>query len=301
MHTKAFPYVGLLGFLWGTNLVVMRVGVGQFDPVVFVGVRLLLASLAFVAVYTFSSRRKLPTDRRLWLYATFLGIVSTAIPMTAIVSSLTYQSSGITALLITTAPAYITIAAHFFLPDEQMNLRKLLGVFLALGGAALIVLRGESGLPDIAQGSPIGYALVISAMLFETAGTILIRRQMQQFSAFDVTAVRLTIAGLTVMPIAVLLRGFDLSQVTSSGWFSLVYATLIGAFSAQILAFHVTKRFGATAFSLTSYVIPVVAAITGVLWLNETITVWMMLGMVFIGSGILLINGRRSLKLMPNP
>ena len=301
MHTKAFPYIGLLGFLWGTNLVVMRVGVGQFDPIVFVGVRLLLASLAFVAVYIVSSRRLVPTDPKLWLYATFLGIVSTAIPMAAIVSSLTYQSSGVTALLITTAPALIALAAHFFLPDEQMNPRKVFGVLLALSGAALIVLRGESGLPDVARGNPIGYGLVLSAMLFETAGTILIRRRMQHFSSFDVTAVRLTVAGLTVMPIGILLRGFDLSQVTTSGWLSLVYAAFVGAFSAQILAFHITKKFGATAFSLTSYVIPVVAAITGVLWLNETITVWMVAGMVLIGGGILLINGRRSVKLMPNP
>ena len=301
MHTKALPYVGLLGLLWGTNLVIMRIGVRQFDPMVFVGIRLLMASLAFVAVYTFSGRRIIPTDRKLWLYATFLGIVSTAIPMTAVVTSLTFQSSGVTALLITTAPAYISIAAHFFLPDERMTPRKVLGVLLALSGAALIVLRGESGLPDVSQGNPIGYVLVIAAMLFETAGTILIRRHMQDFSSFDVTAVRLTVAGLTVLPVAILLRGIDLSQVTGSGWFSLVYAAFIGAFSAQILAFNITKRFGATAFSLTSYVIPVVAAITGVLWLDETITGWMMAGMVLIGGGILLINGRRSVKLMPNP
>ena len=301
MHTKALPYVGLLGLLWGTNLVIMRIGVGQFDPMVFVGIRLLMASLAFVAVYTFSGRRIIPTDRKLWLYATFLGIVSTAIPMTAVVTSLTFQSSGVTALLITTAPAYISIAAHFFLPDERMTPRKVLGVLLALSGAALIVLRGESGLPDVSQGNPIGYVLVIAAMLFETAGTILIRRHMQDFSSIAVTAVRLTVAGLTVLPVAILLRGIDLSQVTGSGWFSLVYAAFIGAFSAQILAFNITKRFGATAFSLTSYVIPVVAAITGVLWLDETITGWMMAGMVLIGGGILLINGRRSVKLMPNP
>ncbi|MBK8903051.1 MAG: DMT family transporter [Anaerolineaceae bacterium] len=301
MHTKALPYVCLLGLLWGTNLVIMRAGVGQFDPILFVGIRLLLASLAFVVVYTFSGRRLVPTDRKLWLYATLLGVFSTAIPMTAIVSSLTFQSSGVTALLITTAPAFITIAAHFFLPDEQMNSRKLFGVTLALGGAMLIVLRGETGLPDVAEGNPLGYGLVLSAMLFETAGTIVIRRRMKAFSSFDVTAVRLTVAGLTVMPIAILLRGFDLSQVTGSGWFSLVYAALVGAFSAQMLAFSITKRFGATAFSLTSYVIPVVAAVTGVLWLHETITVWMVAGMVLIGGGILLINGRRSVRLMPNP
>ncbi|VAW32276.1 hypothetical protein MNBD_CHLOROFLEXI01-3369 [hydrothermal vent metagenome] len=125
------------------------------------------------------------------------------------------------------------------------------------------------------------------------------RKQMQQLSAFDVTAVRLTVATLIVLPLALLLRGFDLSQVTMAGWLSLVYAAIVGAFSAQMLAFHITKKFGAIAFSLVSYVIPVVAAIAGVLWLDETITLWMVAGMVLIGGGILLINGRRSLKLLP--
>lgn len=301
MHTKAFPYIALLGFMWGTNLVVMRVGVGQFDPVVFTGVRLFIASAAFLVVYAISSNRSIPTDPQLWRNAVFLGVIGTAVPMVAIISSLTYQSSGVTALLITTAPAFIALAAHLFLPDERLNGRKSIGILLSLTGAALIVLRGESGLPDVTQGSPIGYGLVIGAILFETVGTILIRTRMRTFSAFDVTAIRLGVAAVVVLPLSLLLRGFDLSLVTSGGWWSLLYAALVGAFTAQMLAFFITKRFGVTAFSLTSYVIPVVAAITGVLWLNETITIWMVVGMLLIGGGILLINGRRSLKLMPNP
>ena len=301
MHTKAFPYIGLLGLMWGTNLVVMRVGVGQFDPVVFAGVRLVIASAAFLIVYTFSSRRTIPKDPQLWRGAAFLGVISTAVPMVAIITSLTYQSSGITALLITTAPAFITLAAHFTLPDEQLNGRKTFGILLSLAGAGLIVLRGESGLSDISRGSPIGYSLVIGGLLFETIGTIFIRKRMQSFNSFDVTAVRLTVAALVILPLGLLFREFDLSLVTTSGWFALLYAALIGAFSAQMLAFYITKQFSATAFSLTSYVIPIVAGVTGVLWLDETITIWMVLGLGLIGGGILLINGRRSVKLMPNP
>ncbi len=301
MHTKAFPAIGLLGFLWGTNLVVMRVGVGQFDPVIFTGVRLLVAALAFIIAYALSSSRHLPTNPQLWRGAILLGVISTAVPMVAIITSLTYQSSGVTALLITTAPAFIALAAHLFLPDEALNGRKTFGIVLSLAGAGLVVLRGESGLPNVSQGSPIGYGLVVGAILFETIGTIYIRKHMQTFSAFDVTAVRLTVAALTVLLLGLLLRGFDLRSVNAAGWLSLIYAALVGAFMAQMLAFHITKTYGATAFSLTSYIVPLVAAITGVLWLGETITLWMVAGMVLIGGGILLINGRRSVKLMPNP
>ena len=50
-NTKASPYVLLLGTLWGTNLVVARFVVGQLDPLLFVGLRLALASLGFMLIY----------------------------------------------------------------------------------------------------------------------------------------------------------------------------------------------------------------------------------------------------------
>ena len=85
--------------------------------------------------------------------------------MTSIVSSLQFQSSGITAVLITTSPAITVIMAHFFLPDEPLTRRKSLGVLFALGGALLLAARGESGLPDVSRANPLGYLLVLLAMV----------------------------------------------------------------------------------------------------------------------------------------
>ena len=287
---QAFPYIGLLGVLWGTNLVVSRFGVGQFDPLLFVGLRLTLASLAFGGVYLFSRGRRLPRNGRLWRHAATLGVFSTAVPMMGIISSLRYQSSGVTAIIITTAPAIVVLMAHFFLPDEQLNRYKSLGVALALSGALLLVVRGETGLPDVSRANPLGYALVFGGLLFESAGAIYIRRNMRDLDAVDVTSVRLTVAALVVLPLAALWRGIDFSDVTLLGTGSLFYAALVGAFAAQLLAFYTTRQFGATAFSLTAYVIPVAAAVTGVVLLGETITAVMVSGMVLIGIGIMLIN-----------
>ena len=81
MHTKALPSVALLGFLWGTNLVIMRVGVGQFDPMVFVGIRLLLSSLAFIVVYTFSGRRLVPTPEAAYASTAAVARLPATIPI----------------------------------------------------------------------------------------------------------------------------------------------------------------------------------------------------------------------------
>ncbi len=92
MRPQAFPYIILLGFLFGSTLVVSRFSVGQFQPSTYISLRLLLASLGHVTIYLVSRQRKWPVGRRLWSHAAVLGIFGTAIPMNAIVVSLQFQS-----------------------------------------------------------------------------------------------------------------------------------------------------------------------------------------------------------------
>jgi drug/metabolite transporter (DMT)-like permease len=290
MTLQALPYVSLLGFLFGSTLIASRFSVGQFEPVTYIGLRLTMASLGHAAVYTLARRRRWPAGRRLWRHAVVLGVLGTALPMTAIVTSLQYQSGGITALLVTTSPALTVLLAHFFLPDEALTLRKGAGVVLALGGAALLALRGESGLPDVSQASPVGYGLVLLAMALGSSMTIYARKYMRDLDAFDVASVRMFAASLAIMPVSALSVGFDLHAVDGQGYLALIYAAMVGTFAGFMLAFYNIQRFGATASAMTAYVIPVVTGIGGLLVLGETITPAMLVGMGVILSGIAIIN-----------
>jgi drug/metabolite transporter (DMT)-like permease len=182
--------------------------------------------------------------------------------------------------------------AHFFLPDEKMTPRKVLGVILALSGALLLTMLGETGLPDVDQANPLGYVLVFVAMISASSATIYARKYLRQFDAFDVASARMVIAALVVMPISLVLVGFDLSAVTVQGYLALGYASLIGTFSGMMLAFYIIQRFGATTSAMTAFVIPVVATLGGVLILGEQITVGMLAGMLLIIAGITIINQR---------
>jgi len=236
---QALPYVTLLGFFFGSTLVVSRFSVGQFHPTTYIGLRMIIATLACGVVYIVASKRyKWPTNPRLWGHAALLGVFGTAIPMTSIVTSMVYQSSGVTAILLTTGPAVTVIMAHFSLPDESLNLKKGIGVALALGGALLLTIRGENGLPDVQQASFIGYGLVFLAMFFSSAMTIYARKYMRQFDSFQVTTIRLLTAGLVVMPLSVIFAGASLQNVNTQGYLALVYAALVGTFSGFFLAFY---------------------------------------------------------------
>ena len=107
---------------------------------------------------------------------------------------------------------------------------------------------------------------------------------------FRVTSVRLFVAALVIMPLSIFFVGFDLHNVNGQGYLALVYAALIGTFSGFLLAFYNIKRFGATTAAMVLYVVPVVANFGGVLMLNETITIGMLIGTVLIVIGIAIIN-----------
>ena len=301
MNIQALPYIVVLGFLFGSTLIASRFSVGQYEPTTYIGIRMVIASIAHLLVYWFMTGRRFPRDIELWKRAGLLGIFGTAVPMTCVVASLQYQSSGITSLLLTTTPAITVVLAHFLLPDEFLSVRKIVGVSLALGGAMMLVMSGEDGLSVPNNGVSTGYLLVGIAIACSTLMTIYARKYLKGYDAFDVASIRMMTAGMIVMPFSLLTVGFDMSAVTSEGYFALIYAAFIGTFFAFILSFYNIKRFGATPAIMVSYVTPVVAGVGGVLVLGEEFTGTMLIGMIVIISGIALLQEFNKKKVVVTP
>ncbi len=290
MPSKSIPYITLLATFFGTTLVVSRFSVSQFAPMTYVGLRLLIASLCYVVIYALSPTQRIPRERKLWIHAPVLGVFSTAIPMILIVSSLQYQSSGITALFLTAGPAITVLMAHFALADERLTMRKTIGVMLAVGGAVLLTLLGESGLPNVTRANPLGYVLVLTAMFIASGMTVYARKYMRDLDWFDVGSVRMWTAAFVALPLSLIWVGFDLSRVNVQGGIGLLYAALVGTFAGMLLAFYNVKRFGATAAAMTANLIPIVAIIGGALFLGETITIGMIVGMILILGGTAILS-----------
>ncbi len=273
----------------GTSLVATRFGVSQFAPFTFVTARLMLATAGFLVVYLFDRRRhSWPKQRQLWRQSLIVSAVGPAVQMTIFAISLQYLSSGMVAILITTFPVLIVLAAHVLLHDEKLSRQRGLGVLLAMTGAILLAVQQQSGLPDVTAGR-IGYVLIGLALLAGTAETIYTRKYMRTYDSFDVTALRILIGTAIMVVVSSLWTGIDLEGINGQGYFSLIYAALVGTIIAFVLRFDIIKRFGATASAMINYVIPITATLGGVLILDEIVTVWMVAGMAVILLGIALV------------
>ena len=96
----------------------------------------------------------------------------------------------------------------------------------------------------------------------------------------------MTVAAVLTVSVAAIFRGVDLSAVEWSGVLALVYGILPGTLLGFLLYSSVVVRFGATKGTQTEYLVPVVAAVTGMLFLGERITLVMVVGMAIVFSGI---------------
>lgn len=292
----ALPLIILLGILFGTNLVISRFGLGQFHPITFNSLRLILASICYIVLFSFSGRWTWPRQRSLWQKAGLWGAVALASSMSLFVSSLRFQSAGVTSLLIAAGPIFTVIAAHFFLSDERMTRNKLFGVLLAFAGAAIILITRQDGLSTMPTSEWRGYAMVMTANLIMAFGFIYGRLKLRHEDPVQVAGVRIFGAAASLFVFTLLFIGYDFSKVQLSGWLALLAAGTITTFFPFLIEVILVQRFGALAASQSAYVQPVVSMFLGWLFLGERITLLILLGMAitFVGLAFLNKNGNRT-------
>ncbi len=285
--------------MFGSTLIASRFSTGQFATPTYIATRLVIASLFFVCIYLVSPTRTWPTDPKLWFHGALLGIIATAITMNFIVGALNFLSSGLTSLLLTLNPAFVVIAAQLFLPDERLNVRQVLGVICAMSGALVMAWRGETGLALSSGNALLGYGMVIAALLIGAWQNIHIRKYVRHFDAFQVASVRMWFAAITGIIISWTLVGFDFSRVELSGYAALLYASVAGTFLGIMISLYNTQRFGATTSAMTSYIIPIITTVGGILILDETFTPVMGVGMLLIFTGLVLVQAKKQPALAP--
>lgn len=292
MKYSPIPYILFQGMLFGSSIISTRFGISQFHPLTFIGLRLLIASLLFASIYLVGTKRgfRFPKDNQLWFHASVIGIIGTAIPMLAFVSSLQYQSSGVSGTLITIAPAITVVLAHFFLQDEALTQRKIAGVLLALSGGLILVVRGESGLAGGEKANTIGYALVFVAVIIGSCRTIYTRHFVQNFNVFDVSSIRILTAAIAILPLSLLISGVELEAVNKWGYFALGFSTLAATIFGLYGEIYIISNFGATTNAMTAFVVPIFASLGGAILLGELLTPGMLTGMSLIIIGVYLVN-----------
>src|SRR5204863_2370288 len=133
--------------VWSSTWLVIKIGLRDLPPISYAGIRFVIAVIVLLAV-SVGRVRLLPQRRSDYALLAFTGVLMFAVNYGLLFWGELHVSSGLAAVLQATIPIFGMLSAHLMLPDEPLQLHKLLGALLALGGVAIICERllGFNGL-----------------------------------------------------------------------------------------------------------------------------------------------------------
>ena len=206
-------------------------------------------------------------DRSLLFLESFFGNFLFSICMLFGVSMSTALTAGV---ILAGIPAAVALMSRAFL-GERIAPRVAAGIACAVGGIALVALtkHSESAQP----GSVLGSLLLVGAVLCEASYVVMGKKLTGNVSPKRISAL-INLWGLAlVTPLGVwqALR-FDFAAVAPSSWWLLGFYSIAASVATVWLWMTGLKQVPASSAGVFTVLLPVSAALVGVMVLNENVS-----------------------------
>ncbi|MCC7358612.1 MAG: EamA family transporter [Anaerolineales bacterium] len=289
---KQWLVFGLLGIVWGSSFLWIKIAVAETGPFTLVAFRLLFGLLG-LALIMLARKQGLSLSKRTLAAFAFMGVFNTAVPFVLITWGEQYIASSLAAILNATVPLFTIVCAHFWLHDEKITLPKLAG--LALGFVGIVVLVSRDFAPEVLRDALAGAGLwgqaaVLGGSLSYAVAATFSRRHLRGQPPILQTGMVLLIADALMWVVTPAVeRPMNLPD-TPLAWFAIVWLGLLGSCLAYMLFFHLINAWGPTRTSLVTYVFPVIGLVLGIVFLHEPADWRLLIGSLLIVGGIGAVN-----------
>lgn len=266
------------GVIWGSSFFLIAEAMESFSPGLVTPLRVLFG---FLTLSLLPGSRK-PVERAAWKPILLLGVVWLAVPLTTFPFAEQHVSSSVTGMLNGGTPLFAaTVSAIITRRLPQKG--QVLGIAIGMLGIILIAL------PTLSEGSSsaFGVMLIVLALMMYGIAINVAGPLQQRFGALPVLwrAELVAIVLLAPMGIAAL-RNSDFE------WLPFLALLVLGVFGtaiAHVLAATMAGRVGPTRASASTYVMPAVALLLGVVVRGESVSPLALLGSVVavVGAWVL--------------
>ena len=292
--SNIFPYILLLLLIvmWGSSFAALKVSLETIPPLWVMSLRLVIGCLT-ITTFFLILRKNLPLTLDFWKWSLIIGFLGFSVPFSIISWGTQFIPSSLVAILMGANPIITIILAYFFLADNTLTIRMVIGVFLGLLGIILLIGFGNIN-ADLYKAEFIYGQLAVLTGTFSFALASILLKNLPQEHSFERTLGSLICGSIIGLFLAYFFSNSSL-EIHEISIKSAVSLTLLGIFStgiASVIWFKVIALKGPVFLALVNYLIPVWALILGIFLLNERINFVVGFGLIFITIGIWLIEKR---------
>ncbi|MDE3095054.1 MAG: EamA family transporter [Chloroflexota bacterium] len=285
MKARDLALLLLLGVIWGSAFLFIRVAVRDVPPMTLVAGRLILAAAALLVLLRATGRAFPP--RAAWPILLLLGVTNNVLPFVLVSWSEERIASALAGTLNATMPLFTFLIA-VSLRQERLSVGRAAGLAVGFAGAFIIV---SPTLGDLASANKVAEFAVIAASASYAFSTVAARAHLRAGDPVGSAAGQLVAGALVATPLALLVDRAPHLHASAGAAMSWIALGLLCSAFAYIIFFALVQRVGATQVALVSYVIPVVATVLGWAALGEHIGYGLIAGLALIFLALAMVNG----------
>jgi drug/metabolite transporter (DMT)-like permease len=274
---RAWAAFAALALIWGIPYLLIKFAIAEISPAAVACARLLLGSALLLPL---AARRRVLAGTLLhWRAVGAFALAELILPFSLIAVGERWISSSLTAILIATLPFMVILLGPLFGVRESLTFRRLAG--LACGFAGVVALLGFS--PVQGTNGWLGVLCVLAATAGYATGSLIVQKHLEGVDELGAVSLSLAISAVVLLPFA--LVSMPSQWPSGLAIVSVIVLGLICTAVALWLYFYLVGCAGAARATLFTYINPMVAALAGVLVLDESFALTTALGMALILIG----------------
>ena len=281
MENKYWVLITILGAVWGSAFMFIKIATPELGPIALVNIRLAVAGLIFIPFLL--QQKYLKHFRSNLKNILVLSVINTALPFSLFAYASLESSSNMLSILNGTTAIMAVVISTIWL-KIRLNFFQIMGVFIGLFG--IVVLAN----PDNVYISMKATIFCLSAAFCYALSANYIQKFAYKTNTIVLIGWSLVIASVLLLPITF----FNLpSQLPSKNViFSILWLGVISTGVAFLGYVRLIEKVGAVKTATVAYFIPVFGVIWGYVFLGEPITLQILIGMILILIGIVFTNKR---------
>lgn len=276
------------------NVVAMRLALTHLPPFRTSAIRMGLAAITVaVWVWALRGRMRLPVHRPRPL-AVMSGLTTGIFALLYAGLERTTASHG--SVILYLYPIFTALIAHRYLTDERMTLRRASSLALGFLGAVLTI--SDVQLIDPHAGL-VGDLLVAGSALLWAINTIYTKRVVQGADPYSLVFYPSVASAAAFLAMSLAFEPPFPSSVSRTTALALAYQGVLVAGATRIAWILLIRRLQAGVLAAYTFLTPVFGVLGGALFLGESLSVRLMVGLLLVATALLMIDHRPSVRAAP--
>ncbi|MCP3663382.1 MAG: DMT family transporter, partial [Gammaproteobacteria bacterium] len=277
----------MAAIFWGGTFVAGKLLSHEIDPYSAAFLRFLLASLLLMPMVYLKERRFPPITWRQFIAVVLLGLTGIFAYNVFFFSGLKTVEAGRAALIIAANPVLIALLSWLFF-GESITLRKGAGILISVAGAMVVIAKGDM-VRLLAGSVGTGELFLMGCVVSWVSYTIIGKRVLVAMTPLTAVAYSCVVGAVALfLPALKQGLGAAVMHLDFQMWLNLLYLSVLGTVLGFVWFYRGVKEIGPARAGQFINIVPISGVFFGMLFLDEQLTLSLLIGGVLILAGLLM-------------